>query len=100
MFLIRQSKPEDVSTLVKMAKMVYFINLPPNEQFILHKIEHSGRCFSELVPGGQEASVRPRRSGGEGSGHAAMEHDSEQELESERGRRGRRGRDSPAFHPV
>ena len=33
-------------------------------------------------------------------GPSAMEHDSEQELESERVRRGRRGRDSPAFHPV
>lgn len=77
LFLIRQSKPEDVSTLVKMAKMVYFINLPPNEQFILHKIEHSGRCFGELAAGGSDRSARPRRSGGEGTGHAAMEHDSE-----------------------
>ena len=89
MFLIRQSKPEDVSTLVKMAKMVYFINLPPNEQLILNKIEHSNKCFSALLPrqttgGGrqaagktaQEESIRTRRSTNT-NGLADMEHDSD-----------------------
>ena len=33
-------------------------------------------------------------------GPSAIEHDREHGLESERDRRGRRGRDSPAFHPV
>lgn len=81
MFLIRQSHPADVSTLVKMAKMVYFINLPPSEQFILDKIEHSQRCFAAHAP---ETALRGRRKGGrrpeastEVTGHAAMERDSE-----------------------
>jgi arginine N-succinyltransferase len=80
-FLIRQSHPADVSTLVKMAKMVYFINLPPSEQFILDKIEHSHRCFEALTP---ETVGRGRSRGGrrpqaatEVTGHAAMERDSE-----------------------
>ncbi|MEI7656812.1 MAG: arginine N-succinyltransferase [Phycisphaerae bacterium] len=81
MFLIRQTHPADVSTLVKMAKMVYFINLPPSEQFILDKIEHSHRCFAALAP---DSSGRARRRGArrpeapmEVTGHAAMERDSE-----------------------
>lgn len=48
MFLIRQSKPEDASTLLKLARTVYFINLPPNEQLIAGKIADSTRCFREL----------------------------------------------------
>ena len=79
MFLIRQSQPQDVSTLVKMAKMVYFINLPPNESFILDKIENSSRCFSRRVPGTGSAGVKSgrRQSGADIPGHAAMEADSE-----------------------
>jgi arginine N-succinyltransferase len=48
-FLIRQSKPEDVSTLVKLARTVYFINLPPDERIIANKIEHSTRCVRGLL---------------------------------------------------
>lgn len=81
MFLIRQSHPGDVSTLVKMAKMVYFINLPPSEQFILDKIEHSHRCFEAVAPdtGGRTKSRGGRRpqAATEVTGHAAMERDSE-----------------------
>lgn len=64
MFIIRQSKPEDVSTLQKMAKMVYFINLPPNEQIILNKIEHSNRCFAKLIASGTDESVKGKKSAG------------------------------------
>ncbi len=49
MFLIRQAKPEDTSTLLKLARTVYFINLPPDERIIANKIEHSRRCFRRLV---------------------------------------------------
>ncbi len=45
MFLIRQSKPKDVSTLLKLARMVYFINLPPTESIIADKITVSTRAF-------------------------------------------------------
>jgi len=48
-FLVRQSKPEDASTLHKLARTVYFINLPPDERIIGEKISHSQRCFRSLV---------------------------------------------------
>lgn len=71
MFIIRQSKPEDVSTLQKMAKMVYFINLPPNEQIILNKIEHSNRCFAKLLGLGSEEPVKGKKSAGSSSPSAS-----------------------------
>ncbi|QOJ00478.1 MAG: arginine N-succinyltransferase [Phycisphaeraceae bacterium] len=64
MFLIRQSRPEDVGTLLKLARMVYFINLPPDEKVIARKIQHSRECFlrlaTEVDAGGSTAG---------GSGH-------------------------------
>jgi arginine N-succinyltransferase len=80
-FLIRQSKPEDVSTLVKLARTVYFINLPPNEQIILNKIDHSVRCF-KAVSGGPKAKSKgqakaPAKSSGSREGLAASERDSD-----------------------
>lgn len=53
MFLIRQSKPEDVSTLLKLARTVYFINLAPNESIIAAKIEQSAQTFRRLAGLGQ-----------------------------------------------
>ncbi|MFO0858319.1 MAG: arginine N-succinyltransferase [Phycisphaerales bacterium] len=53
MFLIRQSKPEDTPSLVKLARTVYFINLPPYENLIHAKIEHSQRCFRKLFSAAQ-----------------------------------------------
>ncbi|MBX3383579.1 MAG: arginine N-succinyltransferase [Phycisphaeraceae bacterium] len=78
MFLIRQSKPEDVATLFKLAKMVYFINLPPNEQIISAKIEHSSHCFKR-VSGQDEPGHKPsgRKSHAGHGGLASMEQDSE-----------------------
>lgn len=97
MFLIRQSKPDDTSTLFKLARMVYFINLPPDEMIIAQKIEHSQGCFrkvahgvtakakpaakvskgkrpaGEAAPGGAPA----RRKGSAGGGLAAMETESD-----------------------
>lgn len=49
MFLIRQSKPDDLGTLYKLARMVYFINLPPDERIIAEKIEHSKVCFAKAA---------------------------------------------------
>ncbi|MBL9001157.1 MAG: arginine N-succinyltransferase [Phycisphaerae bacterium] len=77
MFLIRQSKPEDASTLVKMAKMVYFINLPPSEQLILEKVDHSARCFRKLTGDTQQPKSRSRKAAGEIRGYSGMEHDSD-----------------------
>ena len=60
MFLIRQSKPEDVSTLLKLARTVYFINLPPNEQLISAKIEQSAACFRKVAGLADPAKTRRR----------------------------------------
>lgn len=59
MFLIRQSKPEDVSTLLKLARTVYFINLPPSEQIIAGKIEQSAASFRRLA--GQDLAKNKRK---------------------------------------
>lgn len=53
MFLIRQSKPEDVGTLLKLARMVYFINLPPDERLLAAKIQQSAGCFKAAADFGE-----------------------------------------------
>ena len=45
MFLIRRAKPEDVSTLLKLARMVHFINLPPDKEIIDGKVGWARQCF-------------------------------------------------------
>ena len=64
MFLIRQSKPEDVSTLVKLARTVYFINLPPNEGIIASKVEQSAQAFRRLPTGVQNGKAERQRARG------------------------------------
>lgn len=44
-FLIRRAKSEDVDTLVKLAKMVHFINLPADREIIGDKVTWSRTCF-------------------------------------------------------
>jgi arginine N-succinyltransferase len=51
MYLVRHAQPGDVSTLAKLARMVYFINLPPDEKIILQKIEGSRKAFRRAVEG-------------------------------------------------
>lgn len=68
MYVIRQSRSEDTSTLLKLARMVYFINLPPDEKIIAGKIGHSRSCFNRVagIPEPSEDSLRrgrPARSG-------------------------------------
>ena len=86
MFVIRQSKPEDAATLQKLARMVYFINLPPDERLILEKIQHSQRCFDRLAAGGAPAAkvevadrkTQPgKRSKRYGSGMSHMQEESD-----------------------
>lgn len=45
MFVVRRAKPEDVDTLLKLAKMVHFINLPADREIIAEKIAWSRQCF-------------------------------------------------------
>jgi len=83
-FLIRHSKPDDTATLLKLARMVYFINLPPDERIIDAKIQHSLSCFKAIAAGttgvpkpptsrNAPSKKKPRKAGGEG-GMAASEH--------------------------
>jgi arginine N-succinyltransferase len=44
-FIIRQARIEDVSTLVKLAKTVHFINLPADRDIIYDKVVRSRLCF-------------------------------------------------------
>jgi arginine N-succinyltransferase len=45
MFVIRQVATEDVTTLLKLARMVHFINLPPDRDIIASKVVRSRRSF-------------------------------------------------------
>lgn len=76
MFVIRAAQSKDVSTFLKLARMVYFINLPPDERIIADKVSHSVRCFGKAAGVKEDKPTgKPRkRSGG---GMAAMETDSD-----------------------
>lgn len=51
MFIIRQARLDDLSTLLKLAKMVHFINLPADKEIIAGKIVHSQQCFLRAAGG-------------------------------------------------
>ena len=51
MYLIRRAKLSDTSTLHKLAKMVHFINLPPDKDIIQAKIVHSRNTFMKIGGG-------------------------------------------------
>ena len=55
MFVIRQAMPDDLSTLLKLAKMVHFINLPADKDLLAEKIQASRLSFT-----GKEAHARDR----------------------------------------
>ncbi|MEM1072278.1 MAG: arginine N-succinyltransferase [Planctomycetota bacterium] len=48
MFRIRRAKLDDVPTLLKLAKMVHFINLPPDKDIVQSKIVHSRNSFLKV----------------------------------------------------
>ncbi|MEM8756618.1 MAG: arginine N-succinyltransferase [Planctomycetota bacterium] len=48
MFRIRRAKLDDVPMLLKLAKMVHFINLPPDKDIIQAKIVHSRNSFLKV----------------------------------------------------
>ena len=58
MFLIRRAKVDDVPTLLKLAKMVHFINLPPDRDIISEKVAWSRNCF--LLAADEEAGLAAR----------------------------------------
>lgn len=49
MFLMRRAKNEDVLTLLKLAKMVHFINLPADKDIIADKAIWSRKCFEKAA---------------------------------------------------
>ena len=49
MFVIRQAIPDDVQTLLKLARMVHFINLPADRDIIAAKVARSRRSFAGEV---------------------------------------------------
>lgn len=49
MFLIRRAKLDDTATLLKLAKMVHFINLPPDREIITNKILQSRAAFARAA---------------------------------------------------
>ncbi len=63
MYLIRRAKIEDVGTLLKLAKMVYFINLPADKEIITSKVLQSRACFIKAAGGATlaDASAEGRR---------------------------------------
>lgn len=52
--------PDDVPMLVKLARMVYFINLPPDKDVIAQKIAHSRNCFLRAAGGGSAPDDVPQ----------------------------------------
>ncbi len=75
-FVIRAAHNKDVSTFLKLARMVYFINLPPDERIISDKVAHSARCFAKAA-GVKEDKPLTKSRKRTGGGMAAMETDSD-----------------------
>lgn len=59
MYLIRQAKVGDVPTLLKLARMVHFVNLPADREVIHAKVMRSRDCFRRLAGGRQETEPGP-----------------------------------------
>lgn len=59
MYVIRRAKVDDGATLLKLAKMVHFINLPPDKEIITQKIVHSRNCFLKLANAKAEPEPEP-----------------------------------------
>ncbi len=85
MYLIRRAKLTDTPTLHKLAKMVHFINLPPDKDIIQAKIVHSRNTFlkaagveegydPEIVPEEVSRAVKSNKSLG---GLGATTHESD-----------------------
>lgn len=73
MFLMRRAKAEDVSTLLKLAKMVHFINLPADKDIISDKANWSRQCFLKAARDEKPLPAAAGKRGAAGSNgkHAA-----------------------------
>ncbi|MFI4882014.1 MAG: arginine N-succinyltransferase [Phycisphaerales bacterium JB064] len=80
MHIIRRAKIEDVDTLLKLSKMVHFINLPPDREIITEKILRSRDCFKH-VGRGEPLEDEPKGGRGRsGAGEGLKKTLSESEL--------------------
>lgn len=77
MFIIRQARPDDVPTLVKLAKMVHFINLPADREIIHNKIVRSQACFVRAAGGADEDPDEDRDEPGSAGGISAFSRSGE-----------------------
>lgn len=69
MFVIRRAKPEDVPSLLKLAKLVHFINLPADRDIIAEKVQWSRQCFLEVAENLRpDGSLAPAKGGAVGTG--------------------------------
>ena len=81
MFVMRRANLDDVPTLLKLAKMVHFINLPADKDIIADKAMWSEECFakagaasagtSALRAGRKSRSDKPTQDRGAGPIYAA-----------------------------
>lgn len=72
MFRIRRAKLEDLDTLLKLARMVHFINLPADREIISEKILWSRECFRAAANDAEPSRSRvPSSSGIAASSHSA-----------------------------
>lgn len=53
MFVIRRARVEDIGTLLKLAKMVHFINLPAEKDALSEKIRTSRASFQHVASGSE-----------------------------------------------
>jgi len=81
MFLVRRGKPDDVSTLLKLARMVHFINLPAIKEVLEDKVAWSRQSFMLA----QETALGRGRKTGKGKGGGAG-HDLSQMVTTVSGR--------------
>ncbi|TVQ60600.1 MAG: hypothetical protein EA378_10960 [Phycisphaerales bacterium] len=51
MFVVRRAKVDDAGTMLKLARMVHFINLPPDSDIINRKIVQSRSSFMRVAKG-------------------------------------------------
>lgn len=74
MFLIRRGKPDDVATLLKLARMVHFINLPADKSFLEDKVAWSRQSFmlaQETALAAQKPVKKAKGNGKKAGGVAA-----------------------------
>jgi arginine N-succinyltransferase len=71
-FIIRRAIPNDVPTLLKLARMVYFINLPPDNTIIGEKVQWSRQSF--LLAADVETGAGKLSKGGKRTDPSAGHH--------------------------